>query len=320
MRLLSQRRSGKSGKDAGSRFRLQSAMEYLMTYGWAILIIAVVLGALFQLGVFNAGTFAPRAPPGACQVFRPNGPGSTNFINTEGVCNGELPQYVAVMSSGYIETSTVPIDFLPSYTINFWAYPTRSSNGIYYSYQTISGDAPGCSFYTLIFTPNIEIGSWNLNYAGNWYGSHFTTIPPLNMWSMVTVVLTGGGVGTGTITVYLNGGAPNSQNGQETYSEGLASDAGSIIGAGGTGCPGTVEGGGFSSSLANFQVYNTSLSGPEVNALYLEGIGGAPIDLQNLVGWWPLNGNANDYSGNMNNGVPNNVVYTGSWESGYTAP
>jgi hypothetical protein len=28
-------------------------MEYLMTYGWAILITAVVLGALFSLGVFS---------------------------------------------------------------------------------------------------------------------------------------------------------------------------------------------------------------------------------------------------------------------------
>ena len=35
------------------RFRLQSAMEYLMTYGWSILIIAVVLGALYALGVFG---------------------------------------------------------------------------------------------------------------------------------------------------------------------------------------------------------------------------------------------------------------------------
>jgi hypothetical protein len=70
-------------------------MEYLMTYGWAILIIAVVLGALFQLGVFNPMTFAPKAPPGACQVFRPNGPGTTSFINLEGVCSGEIPQYVA---------------------------------------------------------------------------------------------------------------------------------------------------------------------------------------------------------------------------------
>ncbi|MCL5238856.1 MAG: hypothetical protein M1286_00050 [Candidatus Marsarchaeota archaeon] len=36
--------------------KAQSAMEYLMTYGWAILIIAVVLGALFSLGVFSSGT------------------------------------------------------------------------------------------------------------------------------------------------------------------------------------------------------------------------------------------------------------------------
>ncbi len=36
------------------RLKAQSAMEYLMTYGWAILIIAVVLGALFSLGVFSS--------------------------------------------------------------------------------------------------------------------------------------------------------------------------------------------------------------------------------------------------------------------------
>ena len=35
--------------------KAQSAMEYLMTYGWAILIIAVVLAVLFSLNVFNAG-------------------------------------------------------------------------------------------------------------------------------------------------------------------------------------------------------------------------------------------------------------------------
>ncbi|MEM3572606.1 MAG: hypothetical protein QW530_02660 [Candidatus Micrarchaeaceae archaeon] len=36
--------------------KLQSAMEYLMTYGWAILVIAVVLGALFSLGVFSSAS------------------------------------------------------------------------------------------------------------------------------------------------------------------------------------------------------------------------------------------------------------------------
>lgn len=39
----------------------QSAMEYLMTYGWAILIIAVVLTVLFSLGLFNGNTLVTNA-------------------------------------------------------------------------------------------------------------------------------------------------------------------------------------------------------------------------------------------------------------------
>ncbi len=38
--------------------RLQSAMEYLMTYGWALLILAVALGALYMAGVLNPNTYA----------------------------------------------------------------------------------------------------------------------------------------------------------------------------------------------------------------------------------------------------------------------
>ena len=43
------------------RHKAQSAMEYLMTYGWAILIIAVVLGALFSLGVFSGSNLLGTA-------------------------------------------------------------------------------------------------------------------------------------------------------------------------------------------------------------------------------------------------------------------
>jgi len=72
-------------------------------------------------------------------------------------------------------------------------------------------------------------------------------------------------------------------------------------------------GGYYNGILANVQVYNASLSANQVQALYLEGIGGAPMKLQNLIGWWPLNGNSNDYSGNNNNGVPTNVVFTSQY-------
>jgi hypothetical protein len=38
------------------KIKLQSAMEYLMTYGWAILVIAVVMVALFSLGILGGGS------------------------------------------------------------------------------------------------------------------------------------------------------------------------------------------------------------------------------------------------------------------------
>ena len=37
--------------------KLQSAMEFLLTYGWAILIIVVAVSALYFLGVFNPSLY-----------------------------------------------------------------------------------------------------------------------------------------------------------------------------------------------------------------------------------------------------------------------
>ncbi|MFH1447614.1 MAG: hypothetical protein ABIG39_02015 [Candidatus Micrarchaeota archaeon] len=42
--------------------RGQAAMEYLMTYGWAILVIVIVLAALLYLGIFNLD------PPEVCTM------------------------------------------------------------------------------------------------------------------------------------------------------------------------------------------------------------------------------------------------------------
>ncbi len=41
-----------------NKFKAQSAMEYLMTYGWAILIIAIVLVSLFELGIFGSSSLS----------------------------------------------------------------------------------------------------------------------------------------------------------------------------------------------------------------------------------------------------------------------
>ena len=67
----------------------------------------------------------------------------------------------------------------------------------------------------------------------------------------------------------------------------------------------------FSGYLSNIQIYNTSLSRQQVDKIYSEGITGLPTSNSGLVGWWPLDGNANDYSGYNNNGTVSNIAYTG---------
>ncbi len=69
----------------------------------------------------------------------------------------------------------------------------------------------------------------------------------------------------------------------------------------------------FNGSIANLQLYNSSLSGPDIMRLYTAGIAGTPVNYTSLVGWWPLLGTANDRSGNGNIGFANsNVTFASS--------
>jgi len=311
-----------------SFIKAQSAMEYLMTYGWAILIISVVLAALFQLGVFNPMTFAPKAPPGACQVFRPNGPGTTAFINLEGVCSGELPQYVARITppanNGFYAAKTPYRIVGNNYTISAWFNIVTFSGSGYDSYEPIAdiynasvnggiGGSQNYDFGAIWALPN-EVGlgvGWP--YSWDWSCFAGITITPGVWYNVVTTV-----TNYNSIIVYVNGKQlAGPCVGSPVMATVIASSTNLVFGIGDN-PPGGDEV--ANASIADVQLYNTTLSANEVQALYLEGIGGAPINLQNLVGWWPLNGNANDYSGNGNNLVPINVKFVSNWYNGYTPP
>jgi hypothetical protein len=288
--------------------KAQSAMEYLMTYGWAILVIAVVLGVLYSIGIFNPSNFAPKAQPGSCQVFRPNGPGTSYDLNLEGTCNGELPQYTAQFNgaNSYIRTDTArfPTGASPN-SVFAWIYVTGSEqNPIILSYGTDGTAGEESVLYVGNNPPYLLL--W-YNGATQYNGASITE----NIWHFVGYTYTGGN----SLTIYLDGQSTPVSIVQQNIV--LPASNPSAIGAWGSR---SIPIQSFKGNIANVQLYNTSISSNSVKALYQEGIGGTPIDPQHLVGWWPLNGNANDYSGNNNNGVPSNVIFTGSWASGYTAP
>ncbi len=124
--------------------------------------------------------------------------------------------------------------------------------------------------------------------------SAFTALP-LNNWYLAGVTYDGANV-----RFYLNGalvGSPVATTGTITYVA-TTFEIGKTFGTNYY----------FSGNIADAQVYGSVLSQASFNSLYSEGVTGLPLTA-NLVGWWPLNGNATDYSGYNNNGLSNNVIY-----------
>ena len=148
-------------------------------------------------------------------------------------------------------------------------------------------------------------GDMCVNTGGAWYcyATTTTTINP-NNWYMVTGVFNGV---ASTLNIYLNG-----QLGNGVTVTGTITNGGGSVTLGEPQC----DSNWFSGSMADAQIYNTALSPTQVANLYNEGMGGSPILPANNIGWWPLNGNANDYSGNNNNGAPTSITYTNMFSYG----
>ena len=269
-----------------------------MTYGWAILIIAVVLAALFQLGVFNASSFSPRAPPGACQVFRPSGPGTVTNLNLMGVCTGQLPQYVAKFDGvgSYVDVGNSQIFKITSspLTISAWVMPmTLTADNRVFADFVYMASGYAMNIYA---DGRFYLGTWQASAQQSTVSSSGAV--KAGVWTHIAVTRNGASAKT-----YANG--VDLTTTPASHIDPAPSTVNAWIGRG-SGWP-------FNGFIANVQIYNTSLSANEVQALYLEGMGGAPIAPQYLLGWWPLNGNSNDYSGNNNNGAPAGVTFTSQY-------
>jgi hypothetical protein len=274
-------------------------MEYLMTYGWAILIIAVVLGVLFQLGVFSSSSFSVRAPAGACQVLK-----TTASISLVGQCSGILPQYVGAFSGTSASKVSVNLGTPLSnngLTVSAWAYVNYMSAGEGDIVRNCCGTTCAYSWSIVAWSNTASYGNLGTE-VGYVTGSDTWSGWGTFAWSKWTHFVMVYNRTSGLVKAYINGTSP----GSATYTVGgTATDLGFTIGQN---CAASING-----LIANVQLYNTTLSTSEVQSLYSEGIGGAPVIPSKLVGWWPLNGDAKDYGGGNGNGAATSVSYSSQW-------
>ena len=148
--------------------KAQSAMEYLMTYGWAILIIAVVLAALFELGVFNGSNLAPQACIAqagfVCKnpIYTANGIGIT-FGQTTG--RDYYGDWVFVAAQGEaLNQNGIPINFTCAVTSCVNAVPV----GVLVPGQIVGVDFNASKFAHGQIPANAPIGTPFAGYV--WLG------------------------------------------------------------------------------------------------------------------------------------------------------
>ncbi len=209
--------------------------------------------------------------------------GNGNAGSIEGGAGWSNPNYVAGFNgnTSYVRTNNALSTSTSTLTVGVWVYPTASGGN-----RGIVGQGDFGTDY------------WNLKTSGTKYDfviygikdNTFGTLV-LNKWSFLTATYNGA-----VVNLYVNGVQTAS------YSESATLVTSNSLYFGYT--PGSdIPPLYFGGNMANVQVYNSVLSQQQISQLYQEGISGPPVGNMALDGWWPLNGNANDYSGNGFNGT-----------------
>ncbi|MBI4009615.1 MAG: hypothetical protein HY361_00265 [Candidatus Aenigmarchaeota archaeon] len=109
--------------------KAQSAMEYLMTYGWAILIVIVVVAALYALGVFQVGGQGVTCSPcfsnfayvdySAGTLLIRNGPQDISSVSVASVPVGATTAATSATPGQDITITAVPTTGNPVVTVTY---------------------------------------------------------------------------------------------------------------------------------------------------------------------------------------------------------
>ena len=362
----------------------QSALEYMMTYGWAILIIVIVAAGLYSLGIFNpsssAGTtitgFSGLGTPqslcmqdGGLRLQLGNSQGYTiNItrinITSNGITNSITPNQLISPQGTYIfyipnvcgtssgsrysftstitytepgqafggpysssgtASGTVSSTVLPSYVTyfnginaNFHSYTSQVSSKITFTFWEFFPSQP--AFPTVLFL-NFTNSGWNgPNTLDSYLWGAGGGQPVVNL-VLYAENSSDKGIANGNFGTQVGGWHFISFEATDTW---IAFFIDNVMGYNqSTSSPVNVgpvslqvgSSGWAKIYLYNLQIYNSILSTTQLDAFYSAGLGVISTD-SGLSSEWPLNGTAKDFSGNGNNGIASNVVYT----SNYPAP
>ncbi|MDE1871174.1 MAG: hypothetical protein KGI06_02955 [Candidatus Micrarchaeota archaeon] len=141
--------------------RAQSATEYLITYSWAIIIIAVTLAALYALGLFNPSSFVsnqcifPADFSCISGFFYSNGTLSINFVQATSTA---INITAVRCNSDDITNGTNLTQYSPAYYVPVGGNITLTAKC--YANGTVFTSQPGTLYrgYVIVNYTNLQTG------------------------------------------------------------------------------------------------------------------------------------------------------------------
>ena len=227
--------------------------------------------------------------------------GSVNQVSNYGsasfnLLNRKVANFDGISSLINIPTNDFPVGADVPFTLMAWIYQNNTSSRHY----IVGYGGSTSNSQVMMSTNEFSPGQFSLETCGDGWTS--SAVLAKDKWYLLAISYNG----TGEPNFYVNGIKYGISSTWGTPQIDPQANGGEI-GNGGTCNSGTYMHG----NIASTAVYNSSLSPSQISKIYAEGISSMPISNAGLVGWYPLDGNANDYSGNGNNGVPTNVIYSG---------
>ena len=218
-------------------------------------------------------------------------------VNPTSDRNGMSNSAMGFNGQGSISLSALPTSGSQNFTITGWIL-TSNASSVRKGIACWGQDQPWQSTYFFVNTN----GKLAFDFA---YGAGPISTALVNdaQWHFVSVTNT-----NGLIQLYVDG-VPNGQGMQLSLPNisGNTKSIGSNLSGGGTQ-------NNFAGKLDDLAIWNRALTSTEIQNIYnqINTNTSLPtyVPANGLVGWWPFNGNANDESGNGNNGSVNGASLT----------
>ncbi len=232
-------------------------------------------------------------------VFTPSGVSFTPLVGYSGdpLLQGPQTTYsikaarMVASSSDYINITSRGVNgfsFGDNPSSSFaWVYPISYPSSGAWSMVDFYGSSTSTPAVTRTLSIN-PAGNACFNSGGN--DACDALQLKLNAWNFIGYSYLGGT--ENTVTIFLNGNSVSTNLAKALSTSPSNAYIGAYAG------PGYF----FNGSIADVQVYNSAIPPAQEMQLYSSGISGGPVAMNSIVGWWPLNGNAQDYSTYNNNG------------------